>query len=289
MGVLTFKSPHIEKRVRERLKTLEPLTLTQEDLLQIECISISESYIGDIRCTAIIRIWDTEMSSYFCAYSWMSLNLDYRELIKTDGWEEDLKYFSHIHTFYCDAQIPPELFYYFTNLENLGLSNINISDWSFLLGFQILYTVSLDKCGSEGNQAIKNICELYAAQKEKGKNKVRPEDIPLVSFVAVIGMGVNDLSPFKRLGEPFATSADLCELNLSNNAISDISPLSGFRIDTLILNDNTISRREEDLAVAERLLAAERARLASTRGYTVDEFQNNMRDAIKKGANAHAE
>jgi len=45
----------------------------------------------------------------------------------------------------------------------------------------------------------------------------------------------------------------------------------------------TYSRREEDLATAERLLAAERARLTGTVGYTIDEFENKMRDVIKKG------
>ena len=57
--------------------------------------------------------------------------------------------------------------------------------------------------------------------------------------------------------------------------------------DTVIMDIETYSRREEDLATTERLLAAERARLAGTRGYTVDEFQNNMRAAIEKGAKAH--
>jgi len=45
----------------------------------------------------------------------------------------------------------------------------------------------------------------------------------------------------------------------------------------------TYSRREEDLAVAERLLTAERARLAGTRGYSINEFQENMLKSIKKG------
>jgi len=59
--------------------------------------------------------------------------------------------------------------------------------------------------------------------------------------------------------------------------------------DTVIMDLETYSRREEDLAVAERLLAAERARLAGTIGYSTDEFQNNMLQAIKKGATAHGE
>ena len=54
--------------------------------------------------------------------------------------------------------------------------------------------------------------------------------------------------------------------------------------DTVIMDVETYSRREEDLATAQRLLAAERARLAGTRGYSVDEFGANMRKAIGKGA-----
>lgn len=56
--------------------------------------------------------------------------------------------------------------------------------------------------------------------------------------------------------------------------------------DTVIMDMETYGRREEDLAEAERFLAAERARLEGTRGYSIDEFQNNMREAIKKGAEA---
>ena len=59
--------------------------------------------------------------------------------------------------------------------------------------------------------------------------------------------------------------------------------------DMVIMDMETYARREENMAAAERLLAAERARVEGTRGYTVDEFRNNMREAIKKGAKAHAE
>ena len=57
--------------------------------------------------------------------------------------------------------------------------------------------------------------------------------------------------------------------------------------DTVLMDVETYSRREEDLAVAERLLAAERARLTGTQGYTAEEFKSNMRSAIKKGAETH--
>jgi len=54
--------------------------------------------------------------------------------------------------------------------------------------------------------------------------------------------------------------------------------------DTVLMDIETYSQREEDLAVAEQLLAAERARLEGTRGYSIDEFERNMLAAIKRGA-----
>jgi len=54
--------------------------------------------------------------------------------------------------------------------------------------------------------------------------------------------------------------------------------------DTVLMDVETYNKREDDLATAERLLAAERARLQGTKGYTVDEFEQNMRSAIAKGA-----
>jgi PHD/YefM family antitoxin component YafN of YafNO toxin-antitoxin module len=54
--------------------------------------------------------------------------------------------------------------------------------------------------------------------------------------------------------------------------------------DTVIMDMETFSRREEDLLRAERLIAAERARLEGVTGYTLEAFEQNMREAIKKGA-----
>ena len=59
--------------------------------------------------------------------------------------------------------------------------------------------------------------------------------------------------------------------------------------DTVIMDIETYSRREDDLATAERLLTAERARFEGTQGYSVQEFQSNMRSAIRKGADSSGE
>jgi len=57
--------------------------------------------------------------------------------------------------------------------------------------------------------------------------------------------------------------------------------------DTVIMDIETYSKREEDLALAERLLAAERSRIEGTQGYTTAQFLRNMNEAIEKGACTH--
>ena len=54
--------------------------------------------------------------------------------------------------------------------------------------------------------------------------------------------------------------------------------------DTVLMDIETYNRREEDLATAERLAEAERNRAEGRRGYSIDEFKRNMREAIAKGA-----
>jgi PHD/YefM family antitoxin component YafN of YafNO toxin-antitoxin module len=54
--------------------------------------------------------------------------------------------------------------------------------------------------------------------------------------------------------------------------------------DTVIMDLETFNRREDDLAAAERLLAAEQARVLGAQGYTIDEFELNMREAINRGS-----
>jgi len=81
------------------------------------------------------------------------------------------------------------------------------------------------------------------------------------------------------------------ELRKNYNSIAEICRTSKTPVfltrngtgDTVIMDMETYNRREEDLITAERLIAAERTRLLGTRGYTVDEFGENMREAIAKG------
>jgi hypothetical protein len=45
----------------------------------------------------------------------------------------------------------------------------------------------------------------------------------------------------------------------------------------------TYSRREEDLAFAQRLAAVELARLSGTKDISIEEFRQNMLEAIDQG------
>ena len=90
------------------------------------------------------------------------------------------------------------------------------------------------------------------------------------------------IKPSSELRKNYNSIAEICRVNkipvfLTRNGEGD----------TVIMDIETYSRREEDLAVSERLLAVERARVAGAQGYSIDEFQNNMRQALKKGAKAH--
>ncbi|MDR1059913.1 MAG: type II toxin-antitoxin system Phd/YefM family antitoxin [Clostridiales bacterium] len=90
------------------------------------------------------------------------------------------------------------------------------------------------------------------------------------------------IKPSSELRKNYNSVAEICRTNripvfLTKNGEGDM----------VIMDMETYSRREDDLAAAERLFDAERARLFGTRGYTVDEFQDNMQKAIEKGAKSH--
>ena len=82
-----------------------------------------------------------------------------------------------------------------------------------------------------------------------------------------------------ELRQNYNTIAELCKMTqkpvfLTRNGTGD----------TVIMDIATYSKREEDLAVAARLLAAERRRQLGIKGYTVEEFEQHMRAAIARGA-----
>jgi hypothetical protein len=51
----------------------------------------------------------------------------------------------------------------------------------------------------------------------------------------------------------------------------------------VLMDIETYSRREEDLALAQRLSAIELARLSGTKDYNLKEFKQNMLEAINQG------
>jgi PHD/YefM family antitoxin component YafN of YafNO toxin-antitoxin module len=54
--------------------------------------------------------------------------------------------------------------------------------------------------------------------------------------------------------------------------------------DTVLMDIETYSRREEDLVVAERLMEAERQRLSGGKSYTIEELEASLNDSIRRGA-----
>ena len=53
--------------------------------------------------------------------------------------------------------------------------------------------------------------------------------------------------------------------------------------DMVIMDIESYNRREEDLALAQRLAAAEMARATGTKDLTISQFERNMRNAIVSG------
>jgi len=82
-----------------------------------------------------------------------------------------------------------------------------------------------------------------------------------------------------ELRQNYNTIAELCKTTkqpvfLTRNGAGD----------TVIMDIETYSQREEDLATAARLLASQRRRLMGEKGYTLEEFEQHAREAIAKGA-----
>jgi len=246
--MVKFKSSYIESKVRNVFERTawrrwtppsKAEILTQDALSKIKCISISSKRIFDIRETHVLE-WYEPNGSYWTPFTWSSLNLNYNVLKNEVGWEDDLQHFSHIHTFYCDEQKASDSIYSFKKVKNLGLSNVVIKDWSFITKLKKLYSISLIECGDNGNQAVEHICSLICKQRE------RDIGLPLC-FIKVIGMQVCDLTPFKslRINEDPTQYCNPWELNLSNNEINDVSPLSGVSAGYLVLENNKIDKFEE--------------------------------------------
>jgi PHD/YefM family antitoxin component YafN of YafNO toxin-antitoxin module len=73
--------------------------------------------------------------------------------------------------------------------------------------------------------------------------------------------------------------AELCRVNRSPVFLT-----KNGKGDTVIMDMETYSRREEDLEVARRLIDAERARLAGIDDISLESFEGLMKDAIAEGA-----
>jgi len=90
------------------------------------------------------------------------------------------------------------------------------------------------------------------------------------------------IKPSSELRKNYNNVAEICR----KNKVPVFLTLNG-EGDTVLMDIETYGRREENLATAERLVSVEMARLMGTQGYSIDEFQINMRQAIKRGANTN--
>ena len=82
------------------------------------------------------------------------------------------------------------------------------------------------------------------------------------------------------------------DLRKNYNSIADIARQANEPVfltkngegDTVLMDLKTYHRRERNLEAAERLIAAERARLDGMGSYSIEDFEIGMKDAIRQGA-----
>ena len=87
------------------------------------------------------------------------------------------------------------------------------------------------------------------------------------------------IKPSSELRKNYAAIADICRRSkapvfLTKNGAGDM----------VIMDIETYGRREEDFLVAKRLWEAEQRRLSGVKGYTIEEFEAKMEEAIRLGA-----
>jgi len=232
--MINLRNQYLEKRIRKSLNVSETYILSEDDLVGVTGIYIDNS--DDIDNSAIPVYWDLDFSSAF-KMRIPNLLLNYAELILYDEWEDDLRLLSNIRSFYCSQPISHSLLGCYSKLNDLNLSCMEISDWSFLTGMMKLRNIVLYGCGHDGNQALKHLCDLYTAQfslrKHYGTDRKIDPINQLLENVAIINMGIDDISPLRHVKR-------LTELNLSRNAIKDISPLSEMHAYCVVLGNNRI-------------------------------------------------
>jgi len=87
------------------------------------------------------------------------------------------------------------------------------------------------------------------------------------------------IKPSSELRKNYNSVADICRTRkvpvfLTRNGEGDM----------VIMDIETYSRREEDLALAQRLASAELARISGIKDLSLDDFEQNMLEAIERGA-----
>ena len=86
------------------------------------------------------------------------------------------------------------------------------------------------------------------------------------------------IKPSSELRKNYSSVAEICRTRkvpvfLTKNGEGDM----------VLMDIQTYSQREEDLALAQRLSAIELARLSGTRDFSIEGFRQNMLEAIDQG------
>ena len=87
------------------------------------------------------------------------------------------------------------------------------------------------------------------------------------------------IKPSSELRKNYSSVAEICRTQkvpifLTKNGEGDM----------VLMDIQTFSRREEELALAQRLAAVELSRLSGTKDFSIEEFRQNMLEAIDSGS-----
>jgi len=82
-----------------------------------------------------------------------------------------------------------------------------------------------------------------------------------------------------ELRKNYNSIAEICRTTKTPVFLSSHNDSDG----TVSMDLETYNRREENLTTAERFLVVEHSRLNGESGYTINEFKQNMKNAIKQG------
>lgn len=215
MSRIIFKDKGFELAIKKFLNIGSGAVLAT-DLLRIDGIKISD---GPSSCIPIP--WGSDSAAF--AMQIPNFNFDVNS--SDGGWEQDLKYFSHISTLAIYVS-NKELVALegFEKLKELYVTHSETRDWRFLSTLINLTSLYLRKCKIDNLFPIEQLYELQMKQFTQN-NEGAPAGLKLFNGLKKLALShcaIKDLTPLEAC-------AYIYDLDLSHNEIVDIKPLSGMR------------------------------------------------------------